>query len=119
MSLSNRLTVSAALIFVAELAAAHPALVNSSPKAGEIVDAAPKQIRLSFNEPVEAAFTTVKVVNPSGKEGPAEPTQADGSDARAVVVQLTAVTSGIYKARWSVLGHDGHRVKGEFSFTVK
>ena len=109
----------AALILVASLASAHPTLVGSSPKAGERLDVAPKQLRLSFNEPVEPAFTTVKLVSPSGKEGPAERTQAVESDARAVVSPLDVPGPGLYKARWSALGRDGHRVNGEFSFTVK
>lgn len=109
----------AALLLVAGLASGHPALVGSSPKSGEALDVAPKQIRLSFNEPVEPAFTNVRMVNPSGKEGPAEPTQAVATDPRSVALPFVAPIAGLYKARWSALGRDGHRVKGEFSFTVK
>jgi methionine-rich copper-binding protein CopC len=109
----------AALFLVAGLASGHPTLVGSSPKSGEALDVAPKEIRLSFNEPVEPAFTNVKMVSPSGKEGPAKPTQAVGTDPRTVGLPFAAPIAGLYKARWSALGRDGHRVRGEFSFTVK
>ena len=103
----------------AGIATAHPGLVSSSPKAGELLDAAPKTIRLSFNEPVEPSFTTVKVTAPSGKDLAVQPVQAEGSDSRSVSSPLTAATPGTYRAQWSALGRDGHRMKGEFTFTVK
>jgi methionine-rich copper-binding protein CopC len=32
---------------------------------------------------------------------------------------VPTLAAGAYKAQWSTVGHDGHRVKGELSFTVK
>lgn len=119
MDILKRLASCAALTLAAGFASAHPGLVSSSPKAGELLDVAPRTIRLSFNEPVEPSFTTVKVTDPSGRELPVQPAQADGGNSRSVALPLTAATPGTYKADWSALGRDGHRMKGEFSFTVK
>lgn len=119
MDISTRLAFCAVLTLAAGIATAHPGLVSSSPKAGELLDAAPKTIRLSFNEPVEPSFTTVKVTAPSGKDLAVQPVQAEGSDSRSVSSPLTAATPGTYRAQWSALGRDGHRMKGEFTFTVK
>src|SRR5450631_897328 len=104
MAPSIRPAVGAALVLFAALALAHPGLVSSTPKSGEVLDAVPKEMRLKFNEPVEAAFTSVKVVDSAGKEFSGDTTQVDKSDASSVVVALPALPRGAYKARWAALG---------------
>ncbi|NUZ08912.1 copper resistance CopC family protein [Piscinibacter koreensis] len=119
MHVSIPITFSAALTLAAATASAHPGLVSSSPKAGEVLDAPPSTIRLSFNEPVEPSFTTVKVTDSSGRELAVAPAQSEGGDSRSVSLRLNAATSGSYRAHWSALGRDGHRIKGDLTFTVK
>jgi methionine-rich copper-binding protein CopC len=114
-----RRIVGALLIFPAVLAAAHPALLSSSPKSGDALGTPPGEVRLRFNEPIEAAFTTVKVVDASGNERAANGARADPNDAHAIVVPIEPLAPGAYRAMWSAMGRDGHRVKGEFSFSVK
>ena len=119
MDVSTRLAFCAALTLASGSALAHPGLVSSSPRAGELVEKVPKTIRLSFSEPVEPSFTSIQLTDPSGRELAVQPAQAEGNDPRLVSSPLTAATPGTYKARWSALGRDGHRVKGEFTFSVK
>ena len=102
----------------AALAFAHPALVSSTPKSGEAL-ASPTELRLRFSEPIEPAFTHVELVDPGGLELKVGALSAIKDDANAITIVLPALPPGIYKARWSAAGRDGHRVKGEFSFTVK
>jgi len=102
----------------AALAFAHPALVSSTPKSGEAL-ASPTELRLRFSEPIEPAFTHVELVDPGGLELKVGALSAVKDDANAITIVLPALAPGIYKARWSAAGRDGHRVKGEFSFTVK
>ncbi len=111
--------IAATLLLYSTLAAAHPALLASMPKADQTIDAPPPQIRLTFNEPVEVAFTTVKVVDASGKELLSPAVQRDPDDGNSIYVPLTRLPPGNYRALWSAAGRDGHRVKGELHFTVK
>lgn len=119
MDLLTRLAFSVALTVAAGSASAHPGLVSSTPKAGELLSSGPKTIRLTFNEPVEPSFTTVKVTESSGKDLVVQPAKAEGDDSRSISSPVTGTTGGIYKVRWSALRRDGHRMKGEFTFTVK
>jgi methionine-rich copper-binding protein CopC len=98
---------------------AHAVLRGSDPPADSVVTASPKQLRLDFNEPLEPVFTSAKVAGPGGREIVTDKAQVDNADARTVRLSLPPLAAGSYKARWSATGRDGHRVKGEFGFTVK
>ena len=98
---------------------AHPALLSSAPDQGATLESAPKEMKLLFSEPIEAAFTTVKLTDPSGKDGPVIKAQAEKADAKAASFTLPVLQSGVYRAYWSALGRDGHRMKGVVSFSVR
>lgn len=100
-------------------AAAHASLKSSSPQAGAVLAAAPKQISLTFNERVEGAFSSVTVADGQGKTIATEKAQVDQADPSVVRLDVPALSVGTYTVRWAVAGHDGHRRKGEFKFTVK
>jgi methionine-rich copper-binding protein CopC len=74
---------------------------------------------MQFSEPIEIAFTSVKLLGPEAREVATVMARADKADARAAVVPLPSLASGVYRAQWSTMGHDGHPVKGEIAFTVK
>jgi methionine-rich copper-binding protein CopC len=98
---------------------AHAKLQASEPKAGITVAAAPAQIRLHFNEALELPFSKIKLVN--AKDTTIEPTSValDQADPKAMVATLPALPAGPYRVLWSTMTRDGHKVKGEYSFTVK
>lgn len=114
-----RAALGAAILSLAGLSLAHPALISSSPKAGDALDMPPREIRLKFNDPIEITFTHVKVFDAARKEIAVEATQRDPSDTSAAVQTLPPLKPGSYKASWTAVGRDGHRVKGEFNFSVK
>lgn len=111
--------LAAALALWGSVANAHPSLISSSPKAGEVLNAAPREMRLEFNEAVEASFTSIKIVDSSGNELSVAAVQVDPGDPKGVVAPLTALPAGNYRVLWSAPGRDGHRVKGEFTFSVR
>lgn len=100
-------------------ALAHPTIAGSTPRNGESLVSAPREMRITFTEPIEAAYTSVKLVDSIGNDVGSERTRADPADPKSVVVGLPTLSAGAYRARWSVLGRDGHRIKGELMFSVK
>ena len=112
-------TIGTGLALCTRLVIAHPGLVSSTPNSGELLDSSPKVVQLRFNEPVEPAFSGIRLVNAAGKEVLRRGTDADSSHSNAVVVHLPELSTGVYRAIWSAMGRDGHRIKGEFSFSVK
>jgi methionine-rich copper-binding protein CopC len=97
-------------------AAAHTALRSSDPKAGAQLSTPPKQITLSFTEPIRTAFTRVFVQGPGGarfESGPPESTSAD-------VVQLLRPlgAAGAYVVAFRVVAADGHPYAGTVRFTL-
>ncbi|MYM92260.1 copper homeostasis periplasmic binding protein CopC [Duganella vulcania] len=112
-------TAMAAATLASPFASAHATLKSSNPEAGATLAAAPKEIALTFNEKIEEAFSTITVADSQGKEVAAEKAKVDA--ANPTVLRLTApvLSAGSYTVTWAVAGHDGHRRKGDFKFTVK
>lgn len=113
------LLFAAAMVGAAPAALAHAVLKGSNPAAGASLAVAPKQIELTFNEKVEQAFSSVAVVDAQGKEVTAEKAQVDAKDGAVLRLNVPALPAGAYTVKWAVAGHDGHRRKGDFQFTVK
>ncbi|NML59832.1 copper homeostasis periplasmic binding protein CopC [Massilia sp. RP-1-19] len=116
------LLAAAAMMLAATMSSAafaHAKLEASTPKANEIVAPAPKEVRLQFNEPLEMAFSKIKLVD--GKGAAIQPLKVavDKANAKVMVASLPALTRGAYRVQWTTLTRDGHKVKGEFSFQVK
>lgn len=100
------------------LALAHGRLLSSTPVANGRVAAAPREVTLTFNEPVELAVSRVQLLGADGRAIPlAKPALGDaGRTLRASVPTTLAV--GVYTVSWRVAGRDGHPVAGTFRFTV-
>lgn len=98
---------------------AHAKLQSSDPQAGSTLDAAPKQVRLKFNEAVEPAFSKIRLTGPHDKEVAISGTAVDKTDPSVMTAPLPALPSGEYRIQWTTMTHDGHKVKGEVRFKVK
>lgn len=101
---------------VAGQASAHARLVSSNPAANATV-AAPATIALRFNEKLEKAFSGLDLTS-GGAKTPLKVNLA------ADRVTLTAVPAkplapGVYKVEWHAVSADGHRMTGDYDFTVK
>lgn len=98
---------------------AHATLERSTPKANAIVEAAPKELRLQFNEPLEMAFSSVKLFDAQGAAVTPLSVASAKDSPKSMVATLPAMASGAYRVQWTALTRDGHKVKGEFAFRVK
>lgn len=98
---------------------AHAGLQSSIPEKDAKIAAAPKEITLQFNEKLESAFSTAKLVDSTGKQVNVEKPTLDASNPSIMKLPVPALSSGKYKVEYVGVGRDGHRRKGDYSFTVK
>lgn len=112
-------TSMAAAIVASPFAAAHASLKSSNPEAGATLTAAPKEIALTFNEKVEEAFSTITLSDGEGKPVASDKAAVDAANPAILRLNAPTLTAGSYTVTWAVAGHDGHRRKGDFKFTVK
>ncbi|GAA1797381.1 copper resistance CopC family protein [Agromyces neolithicus] len=104
-----------ALAGAAAPAFAHDELIASSPEPGEVFDAAPSEVVLTFSGSVIEAGTAVVVVDHHGEEVEVGAPAIAGSD---VTAALPADLAGDYQVRWRVVSSDGHPIEGTIDFGV-
>jgi copper resistance protein C len=100
-------------------AAAHSRLVKSDPSARAVIDKAPKELKLWFNEAVEPAFAKVWIVPAEGAQIPLT-SHGDSSDQRLLVVVFPDnLPDGPVNIGYHILSVDGHVVDDKLTFTLK
>ena len=99
---------------------AHAHLQQPLPAAGSEVDASPQALTLSFSEGIETQFSGVTLPGPQQKAIPlGKPVRSDNNKAQLTVPVEQALTPGAYTVDWHVVSVDGHKTKGQYTFTVK
>jgi methionine-rich copper-binding protein CopC len=98
---------------------AHSRLVKSDPAARAVLDAAPRELKLWFNEAVEPAFAKVWVIPAEGPQIPLT-SRGDSSDRKLLIVAFPDnVPAGALVIGYHVLSVDGHTIEDKLSVTVK
>ena len=115
--LSVLLVIASALMLVS-IAGAHAFLDHATPAVGSVVHGAPAQVRLWFTQELEPAFSSVRVLDRSGKQVDKRDIQLDGADATLLQVSLPQLAPGTYRVAWRVLSIDTHVTEGDFTFDV-
>lgn len=100
-------------------ASAHANLTGASPTTNARLDAAPTEIRLTFTEPLEQSFSSIRVFDLSGEEimrGGA----VDADDPMTMTLAITQeLPDDVYTVAWrAVSSADGHTTQGTYSFGV-
>jgi methionine-rich copper-binding protein CopC len=119
MNTSLSLALAAAVLAASPFASAHARLAASLPAAGQVLDAPPTEIHLTFDEHVEPRYSAIKLVSDQGKNFDCDRPHADPADPMSLVASVPVLRSGVYRARWTAVGGDGHKTHGDFSFTIK
>jgi methionine-rich copper-binding protein CopC len=108
-----------AAILFGNVAYAHPQLQSAEPAAGPSTPP-PKQIRIMFNEAVIPQFSGVELTDHTGKVIATGKSETDPANKKILVVPLKEeLAPGDYKVEWHAVSEDTHRVKGNYSFSVK
>lgn len=107
--------LAAPLLILATGAQAHAHLVKSSPAANAAV-AAPAVLHLDFSETLEPKFSSAALMKADGSP------VAVKAVAKGKAVDATPaapLSPGAYMVVWTAVAADGHKVSGNYNFTVK
>jgi len=97
---------------------AHAFLQSAVPKVGGTARAV-SVLRLTFTEPLEAAFSTVTLDAPNGAPVAGAKSATDPHDANVLIVRLPQpLPPGKYTVHWRVVSVDTHHTQGDYTFTV-
>jgi hypothetical protein len=105
------------------IAGAEPALwahsfpEQQTPAAGAILTAAPAEVSIKYDAPIEKLFAKLEVVGPDGKNEAAGAPQVS-ADGYTLSVKVGALGPGAYQVKWGVVGADTHHTQGSYTFTV-
>jgi methionine-rich copper-binding protein CopC len=104
---------------VPQVVLAHAFPDHSEPRVGAIVESPPVFVRIWFDGALESAFTTIVVQDSSSRNVDRGNGGVNASDPTLLEVELGPLPPGTYRVVWDVLARDGHRTKGDYTFTVK
>jgi copper resistance protein C len=109
-----------ALLVSAGAAQAHPRFVSATPARSETVSASPSEVRVTFSEAVDAAKSTLTVVDAEYKPVAVGALKADAKDKKTLVLPITKrLAPGFYRVEWRVVTPDHGAVPGRYRFEVK
>lgn len=107
----------ALVLAASEPALAHARLVSSTPSSGTTT-AAPRSITLTFSERFAAPFSNVEVEDGRGRT--VALTKTVSEDGKTLGGSFTGpLAAGTYRVTWAIAAADGHRMTGNYSFTVR
>ena len=112
------LLLAAGLCIASAPAAAHAFLDHALPAVGSTVHESPRAIRLWFTEQLEPAFSSVRVLDKSGKEVDAGDSHVDAADPMVLAASVPALAPGTYRVVWRVVSVDTHVTEGDFTFDI-
>lgn len=117
-ALAAGLVLTALAIWPPRLADAHALVLESSPRADEVLRAAPGRIFLRFNSRIEGKLSSITVIGARGRPIPLPVAGAPEGAPNELSAPVPPLPPGRYLVRWKVLSADGHVTQGALPFTV-
>jgi methionine-rich copper-binding protein CopC len=118
MQLSRLFALGAVLTLAVPCALAHSRPKVMVPAADSTVDS-PATISVTFTEPLELKFSSLNVTDEGGKQINTATSAAAPNDPKTLTLALPTLRPGGYLVHWVSVAADGHRMEGEYKFTVK
>ena len=98
----------------------HLHLEKSEPANDQVLTQAPTVIRLWYSLPPELAVTVVKLTRADGAPVTTAAPHRGKESAANVDVDITQpLSAGSYVVTWKTASKDGHKVSGDFAFSIK
>ncbi len=101
------------------VAFAHALPERAQPGAGAVLAHAPATVTIYFDSRLEPFFSRLVVTNAHGVKVSLGDGELAPGNAKALSVGLATAGKGTYRVYWDVVSHDGHRARGDYSFTVQ
>lgn len=114
----HRALAALAALVLASAALAHAMLQRASPAVGSRVSSPPARVELWFSEPLEPAFSTLKVLDASGRQVDKRDVAVDASEPRHIAVSVPELPRGRYRVVWRAVSVDSHATSGDHTFDV-
>ncbi len=118
VKLLPRLAVLAAFLWAAP-AMPHALAERTSPGASSVLDRPPAAVSVYFDARLEPLFSKLTVTNEAGvriSQGSGEVPQGQP---KVLTARIVGTAKGLCHVYWDVVSRDGHRAKGDYTFTVR
>lgn len=100
-------------------AAAHAKILGAEPGKDAVLTTSPTAVNLMFAKALEPKFSAIRVLDASGKQVDKANTVVKGDGHNEMSVELLPLPAGVYKVMWNIVSQDGHKMKGDYTFTIK
>lgn len=98
---------------------AHADLVATVPSQKDVIATPPEELRLTFTESVELAFSDVSIAGADETEIGIGELSLDPQDNMTIIVPIEAeLSSGTYMVMWVVVSADGHKIEGSYEMVI-
>ena len=99
--------------------AAHAQLDTSSPAPSAVLESAPSEIRLDFNEPVVPVARSIEIYNQEGQRIVVGEALVSPDDPSVLIAgDVPGIPDGLYVVAWRAVSNDGHAIEGAYSFQI-
>jgi methionine-rich copper-binding protein CopC len=99
------------------------ALAHARPKvmvpAADSTVSSPTSVSVTFTETVEGKFSSLRLTNEQGRKINTVSAVQLPNDPKTLTLALPTLPPGGYLVQWVSVAADGHRMEGEYKFTVK
>lgn len=98
---------------------AHGQLDSSSPAPSAVLESAPSEISLDFNEPVVPIARSIEIYNQDGQRIVLGEALVSPEDPSVLIARdVPAIPDGLYVVAWRAVSDDGHAIEGAYSFQI-
>ena len=98
---------------------AHGQLDSSSPAPSAVLETAPSEISLDFNEPVTPVARSIEIYNQDGQRIILGEALLSPDDPSVLIAKdVPAIPDGLYVVAWRAVSNDGHAIEGAYSFQI-
>ncbi|MSV58179.1 MAG: hypothetical protein F2909_06185, partial [Actinobacteria bacterium] len=98
---------------------AHAQLDTSTPAPSAVLESAPTEIRLDFNEPVTPVARSIEIYNQEGQRIVLGEALVSKDDPSVLIAgDVPAIPDGLYVVAWRAVSNDGHAIDGAYTFQI-
>jgi len=98
---------------------AHGQLDSSSPAPSAVLETAPSEISLDFNEPVTPVARSIEIYNQDGQRIVLGEALLSPDDPSVLIAgDVPDIPDGLYVVAWRAVSNDGHAIEGAYSFQI-